>query len=176
MIIRGAHESARPGGLVPPGSPDPPDLQVVTQYRPDAIVLAVSGELDVASAPMLRDHVGFALGRRPAHLILDLAGLRFCDAAGLSAFAMARKASTRDGASLALAAVPRAVIRLLRMTGMDRVLDIYPSVAAAAPQAPGGRGPLALPAGLSGRLPTLAGRSFPPSRAVGWPVAITCCG
>lgn len=137
MIIRGAHESARPGGPVPPGSPDPPDLQVVTQYQPDAIVLAVSGELDVASAPMLRAHVGFALGRRPAHLILDLAGLRFCDAAGLSVFAMARKASRRDGASLALAAVPRAVIRLLRMTGMDRVLDVYPSVAAAAPQAPG---------------------------------------
>jgi anti-sigma B factor antagonist len=130
-----------------PGGPAPPDLQVVAQYRPDVIVLAISGELDAASAPMLRAHVGFALGRRPAHLILDLAGLRFCDAAGLSVFAMARNAATRDGASLALAAVPRPVTRLLKMTGMDRVLEVYSSVAAAALQMPGRGDPMALPAG-----------------------------
>jgi anti-sigma B factor antagonist len=105
---------------------------VVTLCRPDAVVLAVSGELDVASAPMLRAHVRFALGGRPARLVLDLAGLRFCDAAGLSVLAMAQNAATRDGASLALAAVPRPVSRLLEMTGMDRTLDVYPSVAAAA--------------------------------------------
>jgi anti-sigma B factor antagonist len=105
---------------------------VVTLYRPDAVVLAVSGELDVASAPMLRAHVRFALRGRPARLVLDLAGLGFCDAAGLSVLAMAQNAATRDGASLALAAVPRPVSRLLEMTGMDRTLDVYPSVAAAA--------------------------------------------
>jgi anti-anti-sigma factor len=104
---------------------------VVTLYQPDTVVLAVSGELDVASAPMLRAHVRFALGGRPARLVLDLAGLRFCDAAGLSVLAMARNATTRDGISLALAAVPRPVRRLLKMTGMNRILDAYPSVAAA---------------------------------------------
>lgn len=120
---------------------------MVTHYRPDVIVLAISGELDVASAPMLRAHVGFALGRRPAHLILDLAGLRFCDAAGLSVFAKARNAATRGGASVALAAVPRPVTRLLKMTGMDRVLEVYSSVAAAALQMPRHGGALPLPAG-----------------------------
>jgi anti-anti-sigma factor len=105
---------------------------VVTLYRPDAVVLAVSGELDVATAPMLRAHVRFALGGGPARLVLDLAGLGFCDAAGLSVLAMAQNAATRDGASLALAGVPRPVRRLLEMTGMDRTLDVYPSVAAAA--------------------------------------------
>ncbi len=120
---------------------------MVTRYRPETVVLAVSGELDVASAPMLRTHLGFALGDRPARLILDLAGLRFCDAAGLSVFAMARNAASRDGASLALAAVPRQVARLLKMTGMNRVLDVYPSVTAAALQMPGRGGALALSAG-----------------------------
>jgi anti-sigma B factor antagonist len=109
---------------------------VTALYRPDAAILAVSGELDVASAPMLRAYVGFALDRRPARLILDLAGLRFCDAAGLSVLAMARSAATREGVSLALAAVPRLVTRLLKMTGMNRILDVYPSVAAATAQSP----------------------------------------
>lgn len=42
----------------------------------------------------------------------------------------------RDGVSLALAAVPRPVTRLLKVTGMDRILDVYPSVAAATTQLP----------------------------------------
>lgn len=135
MSIRGTQAPAQPGWLDPAGragGPGRPDLQVVTLYRPDTVVLAVSGELDVASAPMLRAHVRFALGGRPARLVLDLAGLGFCDAAGLSVLAMAQNAATRDGVSLALAAVPRPVSRLLKMTGMNRTLDVYPSVAAAA--------------------------------------------
>ena len=105
---------------------------MTTLYQPDTVVLAVSGELDVASAPVLRVHIRFALDSGPDRLVLDLAGLRFCDAAGLSALAMARNAATRDGISLALAAVPRPVARLLKITGMNRILDVYPSVAAAA--------------------------------------------
>ncbi len=127
---------AAPAALTEPAVPGQPDLQVVTLYRPDTVVLAVSGELDVATAPMLRVHIRFALGGRPASLVLDLSGLRFCDAAGLSALAMARNASMRDGVSLALAAVPRPVTRLLKVTGMDRILDVYPSVAAATTQLP----------------------------------------
>jgi anti-sigma B factor antagonist len=131
LITGGTQDSVQPAGPDPHGQPGGPDLQVVTLYRPDTVILAVSGDLDVASAPMLRAHIGFALGRQPARLVLDLAGLRFCDASGLSVFAMAQNAATREGASLALAAVPRLVTRLLRMTGMNRILDVYPSVAAA---------------------------------------------
>ena len=135
MSTRGTQAPAPPRWREPAGrddGPDRPDLQVVTLYRLGTVVLAVSGELDVASAPMLRAHVRFALGGRPARLVLDLAGLGFCDAAGLSVLAMAQNAATRDGVSLALAAVPRPVSRLLKMTGMNRTLDVYPSVAAAA--------------------------------------------
>jgi anti-sigma B factor antagonist len=139
LTTRGTQTSVRHVRLDPgwrPGSLNRPDLQVVALYQPDSVVLAVSGELDVASAPMLRAQIKFALGGRPARLVLDLAGLRFCDAAGLSALVMARKAATRDGASLALAAVPRPVTRLLKITGMNRMLDLYPSVAAATMQLP----------------------------------------
>jgi anti-sigma B factor antagonist len=140
LTIRGTQASVRPGWLDPrecPARPDRPDLQVVTLGRPDTVVLAVSGELDVASTPILRAHIEFALGGRPARLVLDLAGLRFCDAAGLSALAMARNATSRDGVSLALAAVPRPVTRLLKMTGMNLILDVYPTVSAATMQLPG---------------------------------------
>ena len=139
MSIRGTQASAQPEWPDPAwraDGPGRPDLQVVALHQPETVVLAVSGELDVASAPMLRAHVRFALGGRPARLVIDLAGLRFCDAAGLSVLAMAQNAATRDGASLALAAVPRPVTRLLRMTGMNRILDVYPSVAAATMRLP----------------------------------------
>jgi anti-anti-sigma factor len=134
LTIRGTQDPVRSGWPDPggrPGSRSGPDLQVVTLYQHDTVVLAVSGELDVASTPMLRSHIEFALGRKPVRLVIDLAGLRFCDAAGLSVLAMASNATTRDGVSLALAAVPRPVTRLLKLTGMNRILDVYPSVAAA---------------------------------------------
>ena len=116
-------------------------------HRPGIVVLAVAGELDVASAPLLRAHIGFALARQPELLILDLAGLRFCDATGLSVFAMARNAAARGGALLALAAVPRHVTRLLKLTSMNKALDVYPSVADAGPRMPGPGGAPATPAG-----------------------------
>jgi anti-sigma B factor antagonist len=118
--------------------PGQPDLRVVTLYQPGTIVLAVSGELDIASAPVLRDHLEFAFGRQPAQIVLDLAGLKFCDAAGLSVFAMARQRTGTAGILLALAAVPRRLSRLLTITDMRRFLDVYPSVAAAAQQPRGG--------------------------------------
>jgi anti-sigma B factor antagonist len=113
-------------------------LRVATLHRPGTVVLEVSGELDMATAPVLRAHIGRALGGRPAHVVLDLAGLKFCDAAGLSVFAMARRRTATSGVSLALAAVPRLVSRLLAITDMLRFLDVYPSVAAATQQPRGG--------------------------------------
>ncbi len=65
LITGGTQDSVQPAGPGPRGQPGGPDLQVVTLYRPDTVILAVSGDLDVASAPVLRAHIGFALGRQP---------------------------------------------------------------------------------------------------------------
>ena len=91
-------------------------------------VVAVSGELDIDSAPGLEaDLAPVADAGRP--LILDLAGLRFCDCAGLSLFLRVRQRARAAGGSLHLAALTPRVLRVITVARLADVLPITASVA-----------------------------------------------
>lgn len=90
----------------------------------DAVVLAVSGEIDVASAPQLRAEVVAQLeaGR---HTTVDLGGVTFMDGSGVSALVAAQKRAVRAGTRLRIRnADHRSVALVLRLTGADTVLLI----------------------------------------------------
>ena len=91
-------------------------------------VVAVSGELDIDSARGLeRDLAPVADAGRP--LILDLAGLRFCDCAGLSLFLRVQQRARAAGGSLHLAALTPRVLRVLTAARLADVRPIMASVA-----------------------------------------------
>jgi anti-sigma B factor antagonist len=98
------------------------------QVRGDLAIVVVAGELDIYSAPGLRDQLEPAAdaGR---HLILDLAGLRFCDCAGLSLFVRLQQRTRAAGGSLHLAALSGSVRRLITVARLDDVLPVTVSVA-----------------------------------------------
>src|ERR1700677_1318661 len=83
--------SSHPSVPVPaPRSPaEATDLQVdVLSTAP--LVVGVSGEIDIASAPKLRDELLGALRRHGARLVGDLGGVPFIDCAGINALLAAR--------------------------------------------------------------------------------------
>ena len=91
-------------------------------------VVAVSGELDIDSAPGLEaDLAPVADAGRP--LIVDLAGLRFCDCAGLSLFLRVQQRARAAGGSLHLAALTPRVLRVIAAARLADVLPITGSVA-----------------------------------------------
>ncbi|MFD8734102.1 STAS domain-containing protein [Streptomyces sp. NPDC059618] len=94
-------------------------------------VLEVTGDLDHATASELRRAVdGLAL--TAGHLlVVDLAGLDFCDSSGISALLAARGLATEQGARMALAAVPANTARILGIVGLDQVFSIHPDVSVA---------------------------------------------
>jgi anti-sigma B factor antagonist len=98
-------------------------LRVVVREGGDAIIVTVSGELDLASSPQL----GEALARlRPApgaRLILDLRELGFIDVTGLRMLLGARDQARDRGTELALVNVPRVVRRLLSLSGATELLQ-----------------------------------------------------
>ncbi|CAL9595627.1 STAS domain-containing protein [Streptomyces sp. enrichment culture] len=99
-------------------------LRITTHDTATGPVVAVSGELDYASAPELRERVaGLTLlpGRR---LVLDLRGMEFCDSSGITALIAARGRALEAGAEIALAAVPPHTLRVLRLVGLDQVFTI----------------------------------------------------
>lgn len=83
----------------------------------------LGGELDIATAPSLAQRLA-PLADIGKHLFLDLAGLRFCDCAGLTAFLRLRQRVMSAGGSLHLTAPTAAIRRLLVLTGQHDLLSV----------------------------------------------------
>ncbi|MFF3062199.1 STAS domain-containing protein [Streptomyces sp. NPDC057909] len=60
-------------------------LQTHTVWYKDSVLLCLTGELDLATAPLVDRAVATALAGRPRVFSLDLTGLVFCDGTGLRA-------------------------------------------------------------------------------------------
>ena len=89
-----------------------------------ALLVRLHGELDLATAPSLADVVDAALEDRPPALALDLSQLTFVDSTGINVLVDAHRRAERDGCPFVLRAPRRAVLRALRLTGVDRVVPI----------------------------------------------------
>jgi anti-sigma B factor antagonist len=90
----------------------------------DVAVLALRGELDLASIEVLRTTVSAYIGRS-GHIVLDLSEMTFCDSTGLGTFVGLHRQSTGAGGRLSLAAPRRRVDDLLKLSGIDRVIPVF---------------------------------------------------
>ena len=83
--------------------------------------LAVTGEVDSSSAPLLREQLDALFEGTLAELTIDLSAVTFLDSAGLCVLAAAhRRAGTE--VRLRVLASSRAVIRPLQITGLWQLL------------------------------------------------------
>ncbi|MEO3811736.1 STAS domain-containing protein [Sphaerisporangium sp. B11E5] len=106
-------------------------LRLARRAFGDAVVVAVEGELDLFTAPFLRDEVRDAIKQDSSRLVLDLGELSFMDSSGLSVLIEAWRLATGEGGGVSLAAPQAPVARILRTTGLDRRIKVYPDVDAA---------------------------------------------
>src|ERR1700722_10368950 len=87
---------------------------------------------------------GFEGARHPA-FVVDMTRTRFCDSAGIHALVEAHKRAQAAGGRVVLATSGVAVPRIFSLTGVDRVIPSFTSVAEALRHTPAGTGPLPLP-------------------------------
>lgn len=96
-------------------------------------VVCVAGELDVASAPALRDALLALLNRGGAGpLVLDLRGVTFMDSTGVGSLLRIHHRAGLLGGSVHFVADHPAVLRVLDLMQLRRRLHVCPSVAAVA--------------------------------------------
>jgi anti-sigma B factor antagonist len=94
-------------------------------------VVTLPVEIDVTNADRVREELLSVLNEGAVPLVVNLSATTFCDSAGVGALVRTfRRASASDG-EVRLVVGTLAVQRVLAITGVDRLLDIYPSVAAA---------------------------------------------
>lgn len=103
-------------------------LTVQSEVRREIAVVAVAGELDMATAPQLQEHVAALTESGRHRLVFDLSETSFCDSTGLSVFVRAKNACDDLGGEIRLAAPQRGVQRILEVSGLDEVLPTHPSV------------------------------------------------
>lgn len=92
-----------------------------------ASVIAVGGELDLASSAALEAELGRVIGSSVSLVIVDLRELQFMDSTGLSTLVKAHQRAEEVGKRLALIRGPQQVQRLLSLTGVAERLELADS-------------------------------------------------
>lgn len=94
-------------------------------YRPDFLVIAVSGEIDMETAPVLEVALD---GVVPESTVVDLAKVTFLAAAGLRVLVTAAERARANGCRFGLVAEDHVALRVLRMSGVAAAIPTYPSL------------------------------------------------
>ena len=93
--------------------------------RTGQITVTFAGELDYASADQACEYVRDAIDAHPGQVLLDMAGLSFCDARGLGALARMSRHAGQAGSSVHLVAPPPRLMKIIRITGLEDMLPMH---------------------------------------------------
>jgi anti-anti-sigma factor len=126
-------------------------------------VVALPEDIDVSNAGQIREELLSVINRGAAAVIVDMTATVSCDHAGADAVARAHQRAIVNGTQLRLVVTAPIVRRVLSLSGLDRLISIYPSLdAAIAAGAPAAAVPLVpgqARTDADGQAPRRAGRA-----------------
>jgi anti-anti-sigma factor len=96
--------------------------------QPAVAVVRLPAEVDLQTAPAVRDELMASLCRCP-HLVVDATGVTFMDSTGINALVRAKERADLLDGSLHVVATGRPVVRLLALTQLTRVLGVVSTTA-----------------------------------------------
>jgi anti-anti-sigma factor len=112
-----------------------PDLAIAVEQTPEETIVSLSGEIDMSTVARLSKVVGDVLnaaeltGPVPPRVVLDLAGVTFCDSQGLGTLVVLSRKATMAQSCLVLVNVGEFLLRVLDITGLRGALMIRESAA-----------------------------------------------
>jgi anti-sigma B factor antagonist len=108
------------------------DLDVATSEMGNASVLSLAGEIDVYTAPRLRQAIIDLVEAGKTNLVIDMEKVDFLDSTGLGVLVGGlKRVKTNDG-SLAIVATQDKILKIFDITGLNKVFSIHGSLAEAA--------------------------------------------
>lgn len=110
-------------------------IAIEVEQRDGWDVVRVAGEIDIRTAPELRDLLAGVLDRGADRVVLDLEGVEFLDSTALSVMVGAHKRLVRKGTGLVLVCTREPILRVLNVTGLSRVFRVHDSLDALTPDA-----------------------------------------
>jgi anti-sigma B factor antagonist len=107
-------------------------LELATTDRQGVPVVWAAGEIDVSTAPRLREHLT-SLPSDAERVVVDLSEVTFLDSTGLGVLVAGWKRCEDNGASLELVVTRPQVTKVLEITTLDAVFKIHASIEEAFP-------------------------------------------
>ncbi|MHB8512102.1 MAG: STAS domain-containing protein [Actinomycetota bacterium] len=98
-------------------------FSVTSQQHGDAAYLRVSGEIDMATAPVLDERLRTAQNNGYSGIVIDLENVTFMDASGLRSLLRAAERARQSERAFAIVKAPTIVQRVLQITGTAHLLD-----------------------------------------------------
>lgn len=104
------------------------DLALATHSAPPFEIIEVGGEIDVYTAPRLREAVVEAVERGATRLVIDVEKVDFLDSTGLGVLVGALKRVRADGGSLDIVCTQERILKIFQITGLDKVFGLHASI------------------------------------------------
>jgi anti-sigma B factor antagonist len=105
------------------------DLSLTTRTEGDRTVVSVGGEIDVYTAPKLREQLVDLVNAGQYHLVVDMEDVEFLDSTGLGVLVGGLKRVRAHEGSLRLVCTQERILKIFRITGLTKVFPIHDSVA-----------------------------------------------
>jgi anti-sigma B factor antagonist len=102
---------------------DAPQLTARSASQNGVANIELTGELDLATVPVLEGHLAPFENDGVAAIVLDLRSLIFTDTTGIHAFLRARDRIATSGRQLVVVGATPPVRRVFELTGTDALLD-----------------------------------------------------
>jgi anti-sigma B factor antagonist len=103
------------------------DLTLTTREADGKTIVAVGGEIDVYTAPRLRDKITELVSDGSYDLVVDMQAVEFLDSTGLGVLVGALKKVRQHDGSLELVCTQERLLKIFRITGLAKVFVIHES-------------------------------------------------
>jgi anti-sigma B factor antagonist len=100
----------------------------VDETHPPLTIVAVSGEVDVATAPSLRARLVELIAEGKVNILVDLEGVDFLDSTGLGVLVSTVKRVRSDGGDLSLVCANQHILKVFEITGLTTVFAIHDTI------------------------------------------------
>ena len=104
------------------------ELSLSTRAQGDHMVLAVGGEIDVYTAPQLRQRLIELADEGKSLIVVDMEQVDFLDSTGLGVLVGGLKRARAQDGLLNLVCTQERILKIFRITGLEKVFGIHATV------------------------------------------------
>ena len=104
------------------------ELDVKLERDGAMCVISLSGEVDVYTSPSFKDRLVSAIDEGCTRIVVDLEGVDFIDSSGLGVLVSGLRRVKENDGSIRLICTREPILKVFRITGLDRVFPIFGSL------------------------------------------------